>query len=578
MKLGVIAGLLIVSVILLSMPIALAQEGMWHSAGEVGPGTFLPGLYKWDQDSQIDFSSDMDGDSFEMKFPASETTGLNIETTGKNTALMVTALGTNARAAIFSGKVRIIGDLTTVGGDIVAGGAIVAGGVVCDGAGNCLHSVSGGTGGGGDNDWIMYGGNIYRDTGKVNIGIAYTDPSYWSPSQLNVMEDITSYGKIYAEEFCVDATGGGDYDCTTSWGTGSGGTTGGGGITLDDVENHNFVSLTASKFIDADNPNYYTDPSSASKLQGLEVAGDLAVSGDGTVKGGLLVGPDGSGNYGLVVDEASGNVGIGTGANPPAALYIVPSGNGLRLDAPWGEDRPLDIRTRQIYGSNQVTRLMVDWKGFTGVGTTTPSVGLQVGVGTPAHISSWVSGDPLSEINEVRYNAYVKGDFEVGGSAYLIGDLEVGNDVSAEKLSAGEICIGGYCRSEWLWVPERIQISNMAHDGDFGGYNEMNAWIQTHGCEGYHVCDGTEITRYLQNNGIIYGQDPSKTRVWYISGIYSMRDNDVDVIRDCNGWDDPLPEYGHTKADWGPVWRFDTDDGRPGTALCEESYPVMCCI
>lgn len=610
MKPGVIAGLTIISMILLFVPITLAQEGMWHSADEVGPGTFLPGLYKWDQDSQIDFSSDLDGDSFVMRFPASASTGLNIETNGKNTALLVTALGSNSRAAVFSGDVRVIGDLTTVDGDIISGGAIVAGGIVCDGSGNCLHSVGGGTGGG-DSDWIMYEGNIYRDTGKVNIGIAYTDPSYWSPSQLNVMEDITAYGTVFASEFCVDVTGGGDYDCTTSWGTG-----GSGGITLADVENYDFVSLNAyemfaSRFISDNNNDYYLAPSSTSNLYGLDLVNDLTVSGDATFGAGKEVYMEGGGTvndglsvqtgglqihqdtsvspsiYDLIVDEASGNVGIGTDASPSAALQIDENVDG---DA-------LNIRTLDNILSGHFSRLVVDKKGFVGIGTEDPKVGLQVGDGTPDNInyaeqSDW---DRVVALASQRQNVYIKGSLEVDSFSYFgskvhlekgstideggllieSGDLQVtGGNIEVSN----EICMSGDCKSEWPWAPETIIVSGAEHDGDFGGYEEMNDWIQTHGYVGYHVCDGTEITRYLQNGGTISREHNSDSRVWYISGIYSMMDDDVDVIRDCRGWDSPYPEFGYTKADWGPVWRFDvSNDGRPGTALCENSYPVMCC-
>lgn len=196
MKPGVIAGLIIVSVILLSMPIALAQEGMWHSAGEVGPGTFLPGIYRWDQSSQVEFYSGMYGDSFKMQFPASASIGLNIETSGKSTGLLVTAIGSNALAAVILGEVRVIGDFTSVG-DINVDGTVNANDFCMGGV--CLGGTWPSGGGGiGSSLWSENSGNVYRSSGKVGIGTATPD------EELEVEGNVHVAGSTNTSEFYIN--------------------------------------------------------------------------------------------------------------------------------------------------------------------------------------------------------------------------------------------------------------------------------------------------------------------------------------------------------------------------------------
>ena len=41
-----------------------------------------------------------------------------------------------------------------------------------------------------------------------------------------------------------------------------------------------------------------------------------------------------------------------------------------------------------------------------------------------------------------------------------------------------------------------VKLTTAKHNGDFGGLNGMNEWIQTHGCPGYHVCWYGELMNY----------------------------------------------------------------------------------
>lgn len=128
------------------------------------------------------------------------------------------------------------------------------------------------------------------------------------------------------------------------------------------------------------------------------------------------------------------------------------------------------------------------------------------------------------------------------------------------KISEG---IGWDCSLEGISnTPSDIKITSSSHNGDFGGYAAMNDWIQTNGCSGgYHVCDGAEITKYLQNGNSLPGPG------WYNSGGLT----DGTIYGDCLGW------TLSTLDNYGIIFSLDDDVSAPQRITCASNYYVLCC-
>ena len=103
--------------------------------------------------------------------------------------------------------------------------------------------------------------------------------------------------------------------------------------------------------------------------------------------------------------------------------------------------------------------------------------------------------------------------------------------------------------STW-YVPSDVKRTTATHDGNFGGYSSMKAWIQSNGCAGYHVCDANELIRWEQDGGTV-------SAGWYNTGEPA---ND----KTCGKW--------NTNSSFldGPVW-FGTFSG------CDVTQYVCCC-
>jgi len=132
-----------------------------------------------------------------------------------------------------------------------------------------------------------------------------------------------------------------------------------------------------------------------------------------------------------------------------------------------------------------------------------------------------------------------------------------------------------------LISPGHIKATTSTHNGAFdstnpsNGYYEMNRWIQTHGCAGYHVCDAIEVTRYLQRGeSIVDNIDSSTSTVhyWVNSGLDMWWSSAYHS--DCWGW----TSYGSDQM--GSTYRLNTQWGnipRPGSANCDQKWKVLCC-
>ncbi len=103
----------------------------------------------------------------------------------------------------------------------------------------------------------------------------------------------------------------------------------------------------------------------------------------------------------------------------------------------------------------------------------------------------------------------------IGEGVSVLRDLFVAGDVHVEGFILG------------YGVPTEVTWTSATHSGNFGGYKAMNDWIQVNGCEGYHVCDGDEITRYQQIRGPV-----DMPQSWIIGFIYGGGSNH----HECDGW------------------------------------------
>lgn len=126
--------------------------------------------------------------------------------------------------------------------------------------------------------------------------------------------------------------------------------------------------------------------------------------------------------------------------------------------------------------------------------------------------------------------------------------------------------------------PNDVKMTNTAHHGDFGleptcsgnGYRCMNEWIQHNGCEGYHVCSSDELTKWMQKEGGIQGNNQAFEQGWYIEG--SFRDIDDDnKSNDCQSW------TSSSELRRAPSW-FPSGRGHVSISKCNSQLPVYCCL
>ncbi len=152
----------------------------------------------------------------------------------------------------------------------------------------------------------------------------------------------------------------------------------------------------------------------------------------------------------------------------------------------------------------------------------------------------------------------VDDDLTVNEDLTVTGTLTANGGITANgQITAN----GGISGIAWV-VPSQIKsTSTKTHKGNFGGYKSMHTWIQTNGCNGYHVCDGTEITRYIQKNGNL------AVTGWYNGGVAAYNN----VNRDCKGWTQRKDGSYYIQ---GTYWDA---ANMPETVFCDTAKPVLCC-
>lgn len=52
-------------------------------------------------------------------------------------------------------------------------------------------------------------------------------------------------------------------------------------------------------------------------------------------------------------------------------------------------------------------------------------------------------------------------------------------------------------------TPVDVKFTTSTHDGDFGGWAAMFAWVQANGCSGYEICRANDIMKFIEHGGTI---------------------------------------------------------------------------
>lgn len=177
---------------------------------------------------------------------------------------------------------------------------------------------------------------------------------------------------------------------------------------------------------------------------------------------------------------------------------------------------------------------------------------------------------PLSSGSDTGYKAGalgVGGVFQTDTHTHLAkdgGNVGIGTTSPEAKLEVnGDMKVTGEIYG-WT-VPTDVKITSASHNGNFGGYAAMNAWIQDNGCAGYHVCDVYEVGRWEMMGGTM-----AKNNAWACAYAWHHH---ADAQRDCEGWSSSSSSYRGMRfngAGPGTDYLF-------GSSTCSNTRPVLCC-
>ncbi len=101
----------------------------------------------------------------------------------------------------------------------------------------------------------------------------------------------------------------------------------------------------------------------------------------------------------------------------------------------------------------------------------------------------------------------------------------------------------------------------------------MQAWIQTNGCSGYHVCSGAEITNYAQAGGFASWGYVSYS--WFNTGSDGTHNPGGDKTGDCRAWTEETSTLNYKSA----IMSMNTVDNTPYINIdyCRNTNRVLCC-
>jgi hypothetical protein len=144
------------------------------------------------------------------------------------------------------------------------------------------------------------------------------------------------------------------------------------------------------------------------------------------------------------------------------------------------------------------------------------------------------------------------------------GDVPVAGDVLTAQNASGQVAWQPAGGSGGWYVPSDVKNTSPAsHNGDFGGFDGMYNWIQTHGCAGYHVCTMNEMINYAQMHG-----NGSFSADGFFAEFYSVYASaPASHISFCQGFTNTSDNVFVLKGTF-PSYEVD---------YCSRSHLVMCC-
>ena len=218
-----------------------------------------------------------------------------------------------------------------------------------------------------------------------------------------------------------------------------------------------------------------------------------------------------------------------------------------------------------------------------------------------------ISGDESAGIHPLMLKS-TNFNVDLLGNTSVLGALSIGSKESATNKDSGSLVVeGGVGIEENLFVGANInaigdiaaksfsgdgsgltnikksleiKVTNGSHSGLFkdietnqcvdgnnenlNGYQCMYNWIQTQGCEGYHVCDESELLAASQ-----MGINLNSGSLWYNAG--QSFNELVGVANDCNFWRD------NDEVVFGNTWLLSNDKSYNQALSCNSSRQVACC-
>ena len=153
---------------------------------------------------------------------------------------------------------------------------------------------------------------------------------------------------------------------------------------------------------------------------------------------------------------------------------------------------------------------------------------------------------------------------------YAIYTIGGKNSFNNEVIINGDLNVTDYHKIYGWNVPSHVRQTSGEHNANFGGPKGMYDWIQTSGCNGYHVCSSEEILAYLQVNG--HESLPNRYYGWIMEDFHS-----------CDGGADGIPWISTDSGDTGATFLYNYDQPALNGPVkikhkpCNNIHHVYCC-